>query len=41
MAVPFNADEILKIAIEIERNGQAFYQLGAKIVAEEKVKKLL
>ena len=40
MAVPFNADEILKIAVEIERNGQAFYRRGAELVVEEELKKL-
>jgi len=32
MAITFNADEILQIAIEIEHNGQAFYKRASEIV---------
>jgi rubrerythrin len=41
MPITYNADEILEFAVEIERNGQAFYGKAAEIVADEDVKKLL
>ena len=41
MGVRFNADEILAMAVEIERNGQKFYRRGAEIAGDEGVKKLM
>ena len=41
MPIVFNADEVVGMAIEIERNGQRFYARGAEIVSEPAVKKLM
>ncbi len=41
MGVRFNADEVLAMAVEIERNGQKFYRRGAEIAGDEGVKKLM
>ena len=41
MAVAFNADEILQIAIQIERNGARFYHRAAGIVGDADVKRML
>ncbi len=41
MAIVFNADEVVGMAVEIERNGQKFYARGAQIVSEPEVKKLM
>jgi rubrerythrin len=36
MAIGFNADEVLEIAIRIERNGAAFYRKAAGLQSDEK-----
>ena len=41
MPMVFNADEVLAMAEQIERNGQKFYLRAAEIVAEGDVHKLL
>jgi rubrerythrin len=41
MPIVFNADEVVGMAVEIERNGQRFYARGAQIVSEPEVKKLM
>jgi len=41
MPIVFNADEVIGMAMEIERNGQKFYERGAEIVSEPAVKKLM
>ena len=41
MAFNFNADEIFKMAEEIEQNGAAFYKEASKNVSDERYKKLL
>ena len=41
MPIVFNADEVVGMAVEVERNGQAFYARGAEIVSEPEVKKLM
>lgn len=40
MAACFNADEVLELAVDIERNGEAFYRKAAETVAEAEAKKL-
>ena len=37
----YNAREILEIAINIERNGAAYYRKASELFEEEKIKKLL
>jgi len=41
MAVIYNADEVLAMAEQIERNGRKFYLRGAEIAAEPEANKLL
>ncbi len=41
MPIVFNADEVVGMAVEIERNGQKFYARGAEIVSEPAAKKLM
>ncbi|MBN1257136.1 MAG: ferritin family protein [Planctomycetes bacterium] len=41
MGIRFNADEILKIAEQIERNGAKYYRKAAEIVSDEQEKNLL
>jgi rubrerythrin len=41
MSIVFSADEIIGMAVEIERNGRKFYTRGAEIVSEPEVKKLM
>ncbi|MBD3285719.1 rubrerythrin [candidate division WOR-3 bacterium] len=41
MGIVFNAEEILEIAEQIERNGQNFYKKAAENTSEERHKKLL
>ena len=41
MPIVFNADEVVGMAVEIERNGQRFYARGREIVSEPAVKKLM
>lgn len=41
MAAFFNADEILQIAVDIERNGKEFYSRAAELVTDESLKNLL
>ncbi len=41
MAYDFNADDVFKLAEEIERNGAAFYRNAAQFVSAEKHKDLL
>lgn len=41
MGISFNAEEILGIAVQIERNGQKFYKQAAANIANEEHKKLL
>ena len=41
MGTPWNADEVLSMAVEIERNGRTFYLRGTEIVSDPEVKKLL
>jgi len=41
MPIVFNADEVVGMAVEIERNGQKFYARGAELVSEPEVKKLM
>ncbi len=41
MAYTFNADEIFKIAEQIERNGGAFYRKAAKLISDEEAQKLM
>jgi len=41
MPIAFNADEVLGMAEQIERNGTSFYRKGASIVKDEETKKLL
>ncbi|MBA7641032.1 hypothetical protein ES703_48704 [subsurface metagenome] len=36
MAIGFNADEVLEMAIRIERNGAAFYRKAAGLQSDEK-----
>ncbi len=38
MAITFNAEEILQIAVEIEHNGQAFYKRASEIVDDPEAK---
>jgi rubrerythrin len=40
MAALFNADEIFEIAVDIERNGEAFYSASADVAEDDDVKKL-
>jgi len=39
--MPFNIDEILAVAVQIERNGAAFYRKAAEGTADEELRKLL
>lgn len=41
MSYDFNADEVLKIAEQIERNGSNFYRKAAEKVSDQAEKKLL
>ena len=41
MTFQFNADEIIQMAEQIERNGVRFYRKAAEVVKDEKVTKLL
>jgi len=41
VGITFNADEVLGMAEQIERNGQAFYRRAAEITADAGVKKLM
>lgn len=41
MAYDFNADDVFKLAEEIERNGAAFYRNASQFVSAEKHKDLL
>ncbi|MHC4887453.1 MAG: hypothetical protein ACYTGH_20445 [Planctomycetota bacterium] len=41
MSVNFNADEIVEIAVEIEKNGMAFYNRAAELVEDEQGRKLM
>ena len=41
MSYDFNADEIFKMAEQMEKNGAAFYRNAAKNVTEEKNKEML
>jgi rubrerythrin len=41
MAMEFNADMVLEMAEQIERNGAAFYRTAAKHAAEDSVRELL
>jgi rubrerythrin len=41
MGIAFNAEEILEIAEQIERNGQNYYRTAARYAQDEKAKKLL
>lgn len=41
MSLTFNAEEILEMALQIERNGRKFYKKAAQMVKEEKVKNFL
>jgi len=41
MGIKFNADEVLKIAEQIERNGAAFYRRAAELHPDEKNKEFL
>ncbi len=38
MSVKFNADEIFAMAVQIERNGQAFYQKAADMQKDEAIR---
>jgi rubrerythrin len=40
MTFEFNADEILEMAVQIERNGARFYRKAAELVEEATVRKL-
>jgi rubrerythrin len=40
MPIPFNADEIFDIAIQIERNGSKFYRTSAQYTKDANAKKL-
>ena len=41
MTIPFNADEVLRMAEQIERNGARFYRRAAQEIAEERVREKL
>ncbi len=41
MGVTFNADEVLAMAQQIERNGQAFYRRASEAVSDRDVSRLL
>lgn len=41
MSVTYNAEEILEIACQIERNGARFYRQAAELVADAESRKLL
>ncbi|HEX2957912.1 MAG TPA: ferritin family protein [Chitinispirillaceae bacterium] len=41
MSLTFNADEIFKIGVQIEKNGYAFYSAAAKRSDNEEIKQLL
>ena len=41
MPIVFNADEVVGMAVEIERNGQKFYARGAELVSDADAKKLM
>jgi rubrerythrin len=41
MSLELNAEEIIEVASQIERNGAAFYSRAASLVNDEKAKKLL
>lgn len=41
MGITFNVKEILEIAVEIEKNGQAFYRRGSQIVREDDAQAML
>lgn len=41
MSYEFNANEILKMAEQIERNGARFYRKAAEVLEDEEVQKLL
>lgn len=41
MSLTFNAEEILEMAVQIERNGIKFYKKAADILSNEKTKKFL
>lgn len=41
MKTEFSADEILKMAEQLEKNGAAFYKFAAKEVSNEHIRKLL
>lgn len=39
MSIRFNADEIFAMAVQIERNGQAFYQKAAELQQDEGIRR--
>jgi rubrerythrin len=41
MSVIYNADEIYEMGIQIEKNGQAFYEAAAEAAADSETRKLL
>ncbi len=41
MSVNFNADEIFKIGVQIEKNGYAFYSAAAQRSSDDQIKQLL
>ena len=41
MSLVFNAEEILEIAVQIEKNGAAFYRRAAEIIEDPAAKKML
>ncbi len=41
MTISCNAEEVLQIAVDIERNGQAFYRKAAEVVEGDKARALL
>lgn len=41
MTIIFNADEVFRIGVEIEKNGKAFYDAAAANAQDEEIKKLL
>lgn len=41
MGISFNADEVFQMAMDIERNGEAYYRKAYEIVGDPKVKQVM
>ncbi|MBN1885881.1 MAG: ferritin family protein [Candidatus Krumholzibacteriota bacterium] len=41
MSIRFNADEVFRMGMDVERNGEAYYRKAAELAADPAVKKVL